>query len=186
MATKIWSGLTGSLAIASLICTGLMLFLFLAGVKPYVVKSGSMEPALSTGSLCWINHHAAYEEVQEGDLVAFQTSLGQKVVHRVIRVTEQGLETKGDANEVSDGISVTEENYLGKEVGAIPKLGYVFAALLTARGKILAGTAVACLVILGIFLGGENKGEKRKGRPEEAGKSSDGERKKEGGVGSVE
>lgn len=162
MGKKIISRMTGLLAIVSLVCTALLLLLLLAGIKPYVVKSGSMEPALPTGSLCFINHRAPYEKIQEGDLVAFRTSLGQKVLHRVIRVTDQGLETKGDANEVSDGISVTEENYLGKELGAIPGLGYLFAWLFTVKGKIAAGTVAACLLILGIFLGetGKEKGSK--------------------------
>ncbi len=160
MRKKIIAPLTGFLAIFSLACTVLLLLLFLVGIKPYVVRSGSMEPALPTGSLCFINHRIAYEKIQEGDLVAFRTSLGQKVLHRVIRVTDQGLETKGDANQVSDGISVTEENYLGKELGAIPRLGYLFSWLLTAKGKIAAGTGAVCLLIVGFFLGGREK-EKR-------------------------
>ena len=38
----------------------------------------------------------------------------QKVTHRVKAVTREGIETKGDANDHSDGISVNPENFIEK------------------------------------------------------------------------
>ena len=49
---------------------GLILVLYLFGIVPYVVLSGSMEPTIDTGSLCFINKNAKYEDVKEKDNIA--------------------------------------------------------------------------------------------------------------------
>ena len=88
--------------------------LMLLGFRPYIVLSGSMEPALHVGSICMVNTKAEYE-----------AGNGALVTHRVITITAQGMETKGDANEVSDGITTTKENFHGKTIGSIPGIGYI-------------------------------------------------------------
>ena len=82
--------------------------LMLLGFRPYIVLSGSMEPALHVG-----------------DIIAYEAGNGALVTHRVITITAQGMETKGDANEVSDGITTTKENFHGKTIGSIPGIGYI-------------------------------------------------------------
>lgn len=94
--------------------------LYLAGIKTYFVRSGSMEPEIHTGSICIVNTHKAYEKIKIGDIVAYQSALGIPVTHRVIRITEAGFETKGDANDLSDGIAVTPQNYLGQTCFSVP------------------------------------------------------------------
>ena len=101
------------IAINMAVCTvGISILLFaillLAGIRPYVVLSGSMEPVIRTGSLCFVYRRADYEDICTGDIIAFHVQGGNLVTHRVIAVTEEGLETKGDANELSDGITTTE------------------------------------------------------------------------------
>ena len=61
-------------------------------------------------------------------------------------------ETKGDANDRSDGISVFEGNYIGKAIFSVPALGYFVAAVQSGRGKILGLTGIVCLLISGAFL----------------------------------
>ena len=51
------------------------------------------------------------------------------VTHRVISILEEGIETKGDSNEISDGISTTEENFCGKTLFSIPYIGYILSYL---------------------------------------------------------
>ena len=75
------------------------------GIDAYVVRSGSMEPAIQTGSLCFVNTHTPYDDIKAGDVIAFRIATGDLVTHRAITVTDQGIETKGDNNDTSDGIS---------------------------------------------------------------------------------
>ena len=61
------------------------------GITPYVVLSGSMEPKVPTGSLCFINEHVKYESIKTGDVIAFKMSDGTLVTHRAVDKTEEGL-----------------------------------------------------------------------------------------------
>lgn len=106
-----------------------VLLLGVCGIRPYITISGSMEPSIRTGSVCFVNTKAEYDEIQEGDVIAFETSTGKKVTHRVISISEKGMETKGDANAVSDGISTTPENFFGKTVFSVPYIGYILIHL---------------------------------------------------------
>lgn len=126
-----------------LVCTVCFLGLPAAGIRPYIVLSGSMEPAVKTGSLCFVDVDASYEEVQTGDVAAFESAGGSPAAHRVIRITEEGIETKGDANRVSDGVVVTETNYLGKVLFSVPYAGYVCDFFQTRYGMILVAAGLA-------------------------------------------
>src|SRR4029079_14899624 len=71
-------------------------------LKSYVVVSGSMEPAIPTGSIIYTLAENFYSK---GDVIAF--NINEKVVsHRVLGVETVGNEiyytTKGDANKTRD------------------------------------------------------------------------------------
>ena len=68
-----------------------------------------MEPSIHVGSLCFVNKHYKYEKIKENDIIAFKIPTGNKATHRVIRITEEGFETKGDANEAADGFITTKD-----------------------------------------------------------------------------
>ena len=72
------------------------------GIRPFVVVSGSMEPAIQTGSISWVNLRADADHLQQGDILAFERNDGELVLHRILRRTEAGIVTKGDANSVPD------------------------------------------------------------------------------------
>lgn len=59
-----------------------------------------------------------------GDVITFIHE-GEKIptTHRIIRITEEGFITKGDANNAEDSLPVLEEEILGEVVGHYPKLG---------------------------------------------------------------
>lgn len=134
------------LTVLPVAAAGLFFALFFLVLRPYVVLSGSMEPAIATGSVCLVNIRADYDEIREGDIVAFRSSTGMPVTHRALAVTEEGVETKGDANDVSDGITVTQKNFIGETVCAVPYLGYAVMFLKTRRGVILLVSIVAAVV----------------------------------------
>lgn len=106
-----------------------IVILFLLGVRPYIVLSGSMEPAVHVGSLCFVNTRAAYEDIREEDIIVYETANGTMVAHRAISVSDIGIETKGDANKVSDGITTTQGNFRGKTIFSIPGIGYAIEFL---------------------------------------------------------
>ena len=113
---KVIKVLINTLVTMILIFGTLFIILFAVGIEPYVVETGSMEPAIQRGSLSFINKHVEYSKINENDVIAFSISSGKKVTHRVIKKTDEGLETKGDSNNVSDGVSTTQDNYFGKNI----------------------------------------------------------------------
>ncbi len=86
----------------------------------YVVESGSMEPAIKTGSLLLT---LPQENYKTGDIISFKNN-SSTVTHRIYSINEKGeYITKGDANEDPDNGVVKKTEILGKSVIAIPKLG---------------------------------------------------------------
>jgi len=156
---KIVKKIIGLLMTLTIIIGVVFIVLFIFGIVPYAVVSGSMEPTIPTGSLCFINKHVAYEDIQKGDIIGFVAPTGVSVTHRVVEVTDEGLETKGDKNNTSDGISTNKDNYLGKNVFTIPKLGYVVRILQTTRGRIIVVTLVVVILISCFFV--DDKKEKK-------------------------
>ena len=140
---------------------GLLIILYIFGIVPYVVLSGSMEPTIETGSLCFINKHANIESINEKDVIAFKMKDGTLVTHRVVKKSDSGLITKGDNNKEEDNNVVNKGNFVGKNMFWIPKVGYVVKVFQTTKGKIIAGAFIILLLVSG-FLFGENKNKEKK------------------------
>jgi signal peptidase len=153
---KIVKGIINVLTTIIIGVGGLILVLYLFGIVPYVVLSGSMEPTIDTGSLCFINKNAKYEDVKEKDIIAFKLSDGTLVTHRAIEITETGIVTKGDNNDGADSNQVKKDNFVGKNLFWIPKVGYAVKAFQSTKGKIIVITSIVLLFAAG-FLFGENK-----------------------------
>ena len=141
----------GFLVIGAVAAAAAVMFLYLAGYRFYIVRSGSMEPYIHTGSMEIVDCRFRYSGIQTGDVVCFASAGGMPVVHRVANVTGNGLETKGDANDVSDGITVLPGNYIGKAVFQIPYAGYAAAFAASKKGRIAVITAIAMLLIIALF-----------------------------------
>ena len=139
---------------------GIFLVLYLFGIVPYVILSGSMEPTIKTGSLCFINKQVDVQEIKKKDVIAFKLDDGTLVTHRVDKINKDGIITKGDNNKrVDDGV-VTANNYVGKNIFWIPKVGYVVMAFQSTRGKIVLITCVVLLFLIGILFGDDTKKKK--------------------------
>lgn len=138
------------------------IILFFCGVRPYITMSGSMEPEIRTGSICFVNTKAKYSDIGEGDIIAYQTSNGGLVTHRVISIADKGMETKGDANDVSDGITTTAANFHGKTLFSIPCVGYIMRFLQQPTVIAIALILIAGIAALNMV---DSKDEKKqKGR----------------------
>lgn len=106
-----------------------------------VVQSGSMEPAIKTGSVALIKSTSSYKI---GDIITFEGNFknakGQKVptTHRIVEMrVERGNPiyiTKGDANEEQDTKEVPQSQITGKVYITIPYLGYAIETARTTYG----------------------------------------------------
>lgn len=111
----------------------------IAGLKPVVVLSGSMEPAIKTGSLAFID--TSDRTVFQGDVISFKAG-DMLVTHRVIEITDEGYRTKGDNNETADAGIVKDSSLEGKILFSIPGAGYFLKMV-----ALPVGIAVALLYI---------------------------------------
>lgn len=133
------------IGVLCLVALGLCLAL---GARPMVVTSGSMSPAIPTGSLVLAQTVDA-EGVEVGDVVTVTSSEGRRVMHRVIDARPAGdatsLTLQGDANATPDA-----EPYLVDEVALVrfhvPLVGHPVTWLSTPTGLMLLGVGAAALL----------------------------------------
>ncbi len=78
------------------------------------ITSSSMWPALKKGDIVFIKGVFSAEDVVEGDIVVFENEKGF-TIHRVVKIGDGELTTKGDANNVADK-PVTYDKIVGKAV----------------------------------------------------------------------
>ncbi len=140
---------------------GIILALYIFRIVPYVILSGSMEPKIKTGSLCFINKKTSIKDIKEKDIIAFKLNDGTLVTHRVKDITKDGIITKGDNNKRADSSLVTEHNFVGKNIFWIPKLGYAVVAFQSKRGKIVLLISVIVLFTIGLLFGSNSKKEEK-------------------------
>ena len=138
------------LLILVLVCIPLTVPRFF-GVRIYSVISGSMEPAIPTGSLLYITE-AQPEEIKEEEVIAFYgvKDSASIITHRVIenRVVMGEFITKGDANQTQDMNPVPYDNFIGKVAYTIPKAGKAAELFTSLEGKVLAAGVIAAAVLL--------------------------------------
>src|SRR3989344_6049932 len=93
-----------------------------------IVKSGSMEPAIKTGSIVVIKPASLYGV---GDVITFgeDSRTTYPTTHRIVSKSEANGEilyqVKGDINEEPDPISVRESDVIGKVIFTVPNAGYL-------------------------------------------------------------
>ncbi|MEP7162598.1 MAG: signal peptidase I [Candidatus Moraniibacteriota bacterium] len=97
------------------------------GLKTYVVQSGSMEPAIKTGSVIVAK---PANEYRVGDVVTFgaQTKDKTPTTHRIVEVRDGKYMTRGDANNAEDLRPVSRFEIIGKVLFSVPFIGYGVAA----------------------------------------------------------
>ena len=108
----------------------------------YILTDDSMSPNLHQDDGVFVDSHVPFNSLKVGDIIVFKTygtdASGNHttIVHRVAEIVidksngHKVLRTKGDAN--PDSIPaldypVFQQNYIGKVVYIIPKLGVVLA-----------------------------------------------------------
>jgi signal peptidase I len=151
--------IAGYLAVA---ITALFLAVFIAwftvprilGIEPQIVLSGSMEPALPTGGVVFVEPVKTLD-VAVGDIITFKHPAQPDllVTHRVTAVNDgpNGLEfhTKGDANNVEDDWVVPASTVVGRVRHSVPYLGRLTNKVKTRSGFLLVIGLPAALIVLG-------------------------------------
>ena len=140
----------------------------LPGYDVRIVQSGSMEPAISTGSVVIIQERERY---QVGDVVTFggDDARGQiPTTHRIIedRLQEGELVfiTQGDANESPDIDPTLSSDIRGAVIFTVPYLGYLLDFARQPLGfALIIGIPAAFIV----FEESSNIYRALRGRPEE-------------------
>lgn len=123
-----------------------------------IVLSGSMEPAIRTGSIVVIKPEENYKE---GDIITFgkDTKKDVPTTHRIvkIRAVEGRLlfTTKGDANDSEDSTEIRKDRIIGKVLFSVPYIGYILDTAKKPIGfAVLVGVPVLLIVydeILNIY-----------------------------------
>jgi signal peptidase len=140
------------LVVAASLAVVLVLGLVLVGLRPLVIRSGSMEPTYRVGDVVLVATETA-GEVREGQVVTrFDApQAADSLTHRVREVTRTGdvvrVTTRGDANDAPEVWSAPTDRPVGVVVASVPWIGL---PLTEARSSL--GTAVALgAVVLGVI-----------------------------------
>lgn len=121
-------------SVAAMVVSTSFLFLTIGGLRLFIVRSGSMEPAFPKGSLVLINTRLTPADVRIEDVLAYRPEAGTLVLHRLVGlaasasagISSHGKKQKaatavtaifqGDANETKESVPLTDDNLIGKAV----------------------------------------------------------------------
>ncbi len=139
-----------------------LIVLMLFGIHSYAVRTGSMQPTILAGSICFVNQRVPFEEIREGDIIAFKA--GEILVtHRAVRIEPDGITTKGDANNTEDAMKISGEQYIGKTIFWIPYLGELLLSARTQKGRSTLAGGLVIFILVG-FLENKISNQNEKGK----------------------
>ncbi|MGA8207410.1 MAG: signal peptidase I [Candidatus Dormiibacterota bacterium] len=143
---------TALLVLAVIVLSGALLA-ELAGYRAVVIRSGSMRPTLSVGTVI-VSQSVHPLVARPGDIVSFQDPAlgGRLVTHRVVSEQRHGARvdfiTKGDANRSGEDWSVATTGTIGLERMVVPnpQAGPWLLALTSPLARVLEVLTVVGLV----------------------------------------
>lgn len=105
-----------------IIAFSFVVIIIISGITPYkfiAIASESMSPTIKKGDAVFINKNINIEDLKEKDIIAYDD--GEKIiVHRVLKIEDGKIITKGDYNITEDDIEINSENIIGKYMFKIP------------------------------------------------------------------
>ena len=114
------------------------------GIRPFAIQTESMSPTFDPGDLIIDTVVKDTDTLEVGDIITFWTVIqGERVLntHRIVEISDyenyRAFTTKGDNNTIEDGLTVHENEVVGKYCFRIPKLGSVIDFLQTSTGFLL-------------------------------------------------
>ncbi|MEG0074553.1 MAG: signal peptidase I [Eubacterium sp.] len=129
----------------------------IAGYKPLIVSSDSMETRIMTNDLAVI-HNIDLDTLQEGHIIAYQLD-DVIILHRIVDIIvvegERVFITKGDHNNLNDSMFVKPEQIEGVFVFRIPSVGFLIEFLQTSYGiLLLIGIPLLLFILYNVFHSG--------------------------------
>ncbi|HTO00128.1 MAG TPA: signal peptidase I [Microthrixaceae bacterium] len=165
------------LVLAASMFVAVALLLVLVGLRPLVIRSGSMEPTYNVGDIVLVAPEQAGDIRERQVVTRFDAPEAMdSLTHRVRKVTLAGdeveVETRGDANETSETWSVPAEQQVGVVVASVPAIGMPLTAV---RGSTswAVGLGLPVLVVIAILLRPRRRQNGRRPRSGESLTSSD-------------
>jgi signal peptidase len=104
--------------------------------KVLTVLSGSMEPAINTGSIVVVK---PVKEYKVNDVITFGEISKTKTptTHRIFEIKNNKFITKGDANNSPDMKEILPREVIGKVLFSVPWVGYAISAVQKPIGFLL-------------------------------------------------
>ncbi|MDA3839690.1 MAG: signal peptidase I [Patescibacteria group bacterium] len=121
-------------------------------LKVFVVLSGSMEPAIKTGSVIVAKPVADYKI---GDIITFgkNTRTETPTTHRIVEILNDdgdiSYTTKGDANNAADNNKIAKDKVIGKVFLDVPYLGYAISTAKKPYGFLFLIVVPALIIVYG-------------------------------------
>lgn len=125
---------------------------FLFGYRPVFILSGSMEPYMMTNGIAFTKEVNDISELKLGDVVTFHINNDEGdtiyITHRIIAIDQDKIYTKGDNNNVGDGLPITMENVEAKVIAVFNQSAWLVAKWQTTAGKLLIISVAISLIAL--------------------------------------
>jgi len=137
-------------AIGGVICIGLVILAYTAGITLIMFKTGSMSPTIPAGSVAVVQRIPA-SEIEIGDVVTVDRDGELPVTHRVTSISdgsapaERVITMKGDANETEDPVPYTVTS--GRIVlFSVPGIATIIVGM--GNPLVLGGITIAAAVLV--------------------------------------
>ena len=135
---RLFDGALVMLLVGVGLVAGLSAIAPLVGHHLFIIRSGSMEPAIPVGALVVVSEKAAAKRLEPGDVVTLRTPSATVVTHRIIRSAdvqgERHIETKGDASPTADPVLIPVDWVVGRVILSLPVAGFLLAYLASPLG----------------------------------------------------
>lgn len=115
------------------------------GYKPLVILSNSMQPNIDVGNLVIVK---TKNEYNVGDIIGYKSDNQNIIIHRITEATSSGFFTKGDANNTTDDMLVTDEIIEGSLITIVPVVGTAILFFRTPLGFIICVILPIIILIL--------------------------------------
>ena len=122
---------------------------YIFGYKPYIVKSGSMNPTIKLNSVVMIKK-GNFEDLKVKDVIVFSIpDTDMSSCHEIVDITPIGITTKGINNKYVDDAIINEDLYKGKVVS---KMNFIsdYVTVINDKGIFIA--VILPIIVIGLLI----------------------------------
>ena len=119
------------------------------GYTGFEVITGSMSGTIEVGDVVIVK---LTNEIQENDIIVYKEE-NSFITHRIIKIDNNSITTKGDANNSEDK-QITKEQVIGKVIKIIPKIS-IWKKVLSTPAVLIS--AITTILLFGFVFSYESK-----------------------------